>query len=50
METWQSNLEVCVLKIMAIYAPRVQMTFVIWLGRDISEIKKDDLISLSEMR
>lgn len=26
------------------------MTFVIWLGKDISKIKKDDLISLSEMK
>ena len=26
------------------------MTFVIWLGTDISKIKKDDLISLSEMK
>ena len=26
------------------------MTFVIWVGKDISKIKKDDLISLSEMK
>lgn len=26
------------------------MTFVIWLGKDTSEIKKDDLISLGETR
>lgn len=36
-------------KIVAIYAPKVHMTFVICLGKDIFEIKKGDLVSLSEM-
>jgi hypothetical protein len=36
-------------KIIAIYAPKVHMTFVICLSKDISEIKKDGLVSPSEM-